>query len=799
MATLGNILPLEDDELLFSYIYRLLRENGYETTGDVYETLFQHHTKYSSTHQIRYDTFEDLTGLFNQLSNIDPIEFFLHTTIYPFLAPLLTSDQQTQIVNVIYRGKALFPGLVTSPNTFIKHLQICPKCRDEMLKKKGFFWYQRAQNLPGVTTCTKHGVKLVRFVGKTGHELDDESFAEIPSDVPSCAEYDAFAATMLKKQLDCSRKEILKVAQDHIRELGYSESYQKIEEDFKQSVFFTMFTGNPDRFFRISMHNPNKFYSADEINLTAVLGFLFGSPDKIVIKGNVGRFGELLDECGTDYDLFRPYRDTIVEMEHKDCGTRFVVTPQGFLDGWWCPKCMAKLSPQDNFRIIFKQKLGSDYELKSDFISLYDKITIHHKVCGRTYTARARSILIEGTQCTCHNEISETEAAKRLGPGLKLLKYNGMDDISVIKCEKCGSIFERQLRHFTDRHGVCPICNQKPVLTSLDIDDFKQNVKDLVGDEYTVLGSTYAAHEKIRMRHNKCGTEFFVSPSDFKMGTRCPNCRLMIHDRDFFNFVSDVSKGRYHAYKADNPKNYMVEDTWGIQKPVKRNKQTIIQELLRPTLSPILPLAEKGTYKIIRPEERLLKYLHENYTDDSLIHISEIHFENRSKKNISDDIKHLVKRTYLTKCAYGYYCFSSFHPSEWDKIERIYIKNNGHVFGFIYGNHFYYQAGLTNQAPDYFMICTNKEASEHGRIIKVCESKIRIKTLPVEITDDNWEMLQLLDLIQYSYHYGWDITAFIKIRMAQHKIKYEDMHALAYTDTQRRILERMFDNDKTSK
>ena len=60
MATLGNILPLEDDELLFSYIYRLLRENGYETTGDVYETLFQHHTKYSSTHQIRYDTFEDL-------------------------------------------------------------------------------------------------------------------------------------------------------------------------------------------------------------------------------------------------------------------------------------------------------------------------------------------------------------------------------------------------------------------------------------------------------------------------------------------------------------------------------------------------------------------------------------------------------------------------------------------------------------------------------------------------------------------------------------------------------------------
>ncbi len=199
MATLGNIVPLEDDEMLFSYICRLLRANAYETTSDVYETLFQHQSNFRSYHQIRYDAFEDLTGLFNQLPDVDPVEFFLYTTIYPFLAPLQTPDQQTQIINVVFRGKNRFPGLVTSPNTFIKHLQICPKCREEMLKTKGFFWYQRSQNLPGVTTCTKHGLKLVRFTGSNGHELDDDSFINIPADTPSCPEYDVFVTAMLKK------------------------------------------------------------------------------------------------------------------------------------------------------------------------------------------------------------------------------------------------------------------------------------------------------------------------------------------------------------------------------------------------------------------------------------------------------------------------------------------------------------------------------------------------------------------------------------------------------------------------
>lgn len=797
MATLGNIVPLEDDELLFSYIYRLLRANAYETTGDVYETLFQHQTTFSSNNQIRYDTFEDLTGLFNQLADVDPVEFFLRTTIYPFFAPLQTPDQQTQIINVVFRGKNRFPGLVTSPNTFIKHLQICPKCREEMIKTKGFFWYQRSQNLPGVTTCTKHGVKLTRFTGTRGHELDNDSFINISDDTPSCPEYDVFAAAMLKKQFDCSRIEIFQAIQNRIKALGYSENYQKIEDDFKHSAFFTMFTGDLDRLFHVSLHNATKLYNANIVNLVSVLGFLFYSPDEISIKDDVSRFGELLDECGTDYDLFKPYRNTIVEMEHKECGTRFVVTPQGFLDGWWCPTCMAKLSPQENFRVLFRQKLGSDYVQQSDFVSLKDPITVRHKVCGRTYATRARSILLEGTKCTCHNEISEAEAAKRLGPGLKLLKYNGMEDAAVIKCEKCGAIFERQFRHFTDRHGVCPVCNQNVILPSLNINNFKQNVKDLVGNEYTVLDDTYSAHKKIRMRHNKCGTEFLISPSDFKMGTRCPNCRLMLHDADFIKFVSDISKGRYQAHKLENSKKvYVVEDTWGIQKPVKRNKQFIMQELLRPTLSPFLPLPEKGSYKTIRPEERLYKYLRENYTEDSLIHISELHLEDRSQKSISDDINHLVKRKLLTRCATGYYCFASYHPSEWNIIERLYIKNNGHVFGFIYGNHFYYEMGLTNEPPEYYMICTNKDASKHGRVIKVFESRIRIKSLTVEITNDNWEILQLLDLIQYSYHYGWDVDVFVKVRMSQRKISFKDMYSLSYTETQRDVLERMFKNEK---
>ena len=53
---------------------------------------------------------------------------------------------------------------------------------------------------------------------------------------------------------------------------------------------------------------------------------------------------------------------------------------------------------------------------------------------------------------------------------------------------------------------------------------FKQEAYNLVGDEYTFLDSYIGSQTKIRVKHSKCGNIYEVRPNDFLKGSRCPYC-----------------------------------------------------------------------------------------------------------------------------------------------------------------------------------------------------------------------------------------------------------------------------------
>ena len=54
-------------------------------------------------------------------------------------------------------------------------------------------------------------------------------------------------------------------------------------------------------------------------------------------------------------------------------------------------------------------------------------------------------------------------------------------------------------------------------------EEFLKIIYDLVGDEYTVLSDYNGNRNKILMRHNVCGNEWWITPSNFiEHGTRCP-------------------------------------------------------------------------------------------------------------------------------------------------------------------------------------------------------------------------------------------------------------------------------------
>ena len=55
-------------------------------------------------------------------------------------------------------------------------------------------------------------------------------------------------------------------------------------------------------------------------------------------------------------------------------------------------------------------------------------------------------------------------------------------------------------------------------------EEFMEEIKEMVGDKYTFLEEYKSAHKKILCKHNKCGHEWKITPTAFLKGRRCPVC-----------------------------------------------------------------------------------------------------------------------------------------------------------------------------------------------------------------------------------------------------------------------------------
>lgn len=95
-----------------------------------------------------------------------------------------------------------------------------------------------------------------------------------------------------------------------------------------------------------------------------------------------------------------------------------------------------------------------------------------------------------------------------------------------VKHNKCGNIYKVKPSNFLSGKR-CPYCanlSRKGKLVKTD-SQFKREVYSLVGDEYTFLDTYVNNHTKLKVRHNKCGNTYDVSPNSFLRGHYCPYCK----------------------------------------------------------------------------------------------------------------------------------------------------------------------------------------------------------------------------------------------------------------------------------
>lgn len=112
-------------------------------------------------------------------------------------------------------------------------------------------------------------------------------------------------------------------------------------------------------------------------------------------------------------------------------------------------------------------------------------------------------------------------------------------------------------------------------------DDYVKEVYDLVGDKYTVLGQYDKAKTKVLMRHETCGNEYSVTPSNFLRGHRCPCCAVKIeHDKlrktslEFSSEVKELVGEEYKVvseYQGTNTKLRMKHTKCGLEYSVTPN------------------------------------------------------------------------------------------------------------------------------------------------------------------------------------------------------------------------------------
>jgi len=244
---------------------------------------------------------------------------------------------------------------------------------------------------------------------------------------------------------------------------------------------------------------------------------------------------EVYDLVGNEYEVLREYKNssTKILVKHNKCGYEYKVNPHNFLIGCRCPKCAGNMNKDtEYFRKEVFELVGNEYSILGEYVNTSTKILIKHNKCGHEYDVVPHSFLRGYSRCPkCFgNPKKTTEEFKQevydlVGDEYRVLEeYQGSCIKILMRHTTCGYKYYAEPHSFLRGYSRCPKCFNIKSFSKTD-KKFKQEIHDLVGDEYSILGEYKNSRTKILVKHNKCGHEYDVIPNSFLKGySRCPIC-----------------------------------------------------------------------------------------------------------------------------------------------------------------------------------------------------------------------------------------------------------------------------------
>jgi hypothetical protein len=132
-------------------------------------------------------------------------------------------------------------------------------------------------------------------------------------------------------------------------------------------------------------------------------------------------------------------------------------------------------------------------------------------------------------------------------------EYKDSGTSFTYKCLKCGNQAKSNFGNIVAgrRCGKCANVIKKTT------NRFKENVFDIVGDEYEVLGQYEDAHTKIELLHKKCDKKYNATPHNFLMGRRCPNCIESRGETEIASILDRLKINYIKQYRFDDCRNIL--------------------------------------------------------------------------------------------------------------------------------------------------------------------------------------------------------------------------------------------------
>ena len=213
---------------------------------------------------------------------------------------------------------------------------------------------------------------------------------------------------------------------------------------------------------------------------------------------------------------------------------------------------MPKMKTIEEYKKEVDELGNGEYEvLSNEYFGNKVKLPMLHKICGFKYEVKP-NVFLSGSRCPyCagkvrkNTEYFKNEVKDLVGNEYSIVgEYTGTHRKIKFLHNKCGNEFEMSPHNFLEGQR-CPKCQHRSYVKTTE--EFKQEVYDLYGDEYSVIGQYTNNKTKITMQHNVCGNTYKQAPTDVLFGYRCPYCYGNIRwtQEEFENSVYDKHESEY--------------------------------------------------------------------------------------------------------------------------------------------------------------------------------------------------------------------------------------------------------------